>query len=444
MKIFLRYRHILLIATILSVLALWLSWALAAPSISNVSATPQLLRATGSASSIIRYNISEVSRVNVSIYDAGSTLVRTLVDATQTAGSKVTAWNGRVSAAPNATITAEGWYTYEINATSTSGSAMQQGTIYIDTSKPVISNLTATAEIPDTSTSCSISYDLSEDSSVTIGIYSSSNALVKMLVSRAAQSAGANTASWDGTDRFNNYVVDGAYTYRISAVDAARWTSTPVYGIATVDRQTPAIIFRDTSPDPFRPTGRSTMTIRYRLTETSRVKIQILDGAATIKAVFDATRTAGSQSVTWNGKDSTVPGALVPDKQYTIQLDATDTAGNVAPTITASVTIDTTKPTITLDSLAPDPFHPGGGALLGVSYTPSENVYVTVAIFTSSGSLVKTLLSNVFTPPGGGTAYWNGRGRNNAYVSAGTYRCKITAIDEAGNRQDYTSSFVVN
>ncbi|HCH00257.1 MAG TPA: hypothetical protein DE036_10990, partial [Actinobacteria bacterium] len=144
MRIFLGYRHILLIVTTLGVLALWLSWAFAAPSISNVSATPQLLRATVTASSVIRYNISEVSRVNVSIYDAGSTLVRTLVDATQTAGSKVTAWNGRVSAAPNATITAEGWYTYEINATSTSGSDMEQGTIYIDTSKPGISNLTAT------------------------------------------------------------------------------------------------------------------------------------------------------------------------------------------------------------------------------------------------------------------------------------------------------------
>ncbi|MDI6816520.1 MAG: FlgD immunoglobulin-like domain containing protein [Actinomycetota bacterium] len=444
MRIFLRYRHILLIVTILGVLALWLSWAFAAPSISNVSATPQLLRATGTASSIIRYNISEVSRVNVSIYDAGSTLVRTLVDATQTAGAKVTAWNGRVSAAPNATITAEGWYTYEINATSTSGSDMQQGTIYIDTSKPAISNLTATAEIPDTSTACSVSYDLSEDSSVTIGIYNSSNALVKMIASRAAQSAGTNTVSWDGTDRFNNYVVDGAYTYRISAVDAAHWISAPVSGIVTVDRETPAITLRDISPDPFKPTGRSTMTIRYKLTETSRLKIQILDGAATIKTVFDATRTAGSHSVTWNGKDGTVPGALVPDKQYAIQLNATDTAGNVAPTTTGSVTIDTTKPTITLDSLAPDPFQPGGGALLGVSYTPSENAYVTVAICSNSGSLVRPLISNVFTPPSGGTAYWNGRGRTNVYVSAGTYKCKITAIDEAGNRQDYTSSFVVN
>lgn len=320
---------------------------------------------------------------------------------------------------------------------------MQQGTIYIDTSKPTISNLTATAEIPDTGTACNISYDLSEDSSVTIGIYSSSNALVKTIASRAAQSAGANAISWDGTDRFNNYVMDGTYTYRISALDAARWTSTPVSGTVTVDRATPTITLLDICPDPFKPTGRSTTTIRYKITETSRVKIQVLDGATPVKTVLDATRTAGSHSATWNGKDNMVPSTLVPDMQYTIQLDATDTAGNAAPTAIGSVTIDTTKPTITLDSLAPDPYHPGGG-LLSISYTPSENVYVTIAIFTNSGSLVKTLLGNVFIPPIGNTAYWNGRGRTNIYVSAGTYNYKITATDESGNRQDYTGSFVVN
>jgi PKD repeat protein len=102
-----------------------------------------------------------------------------LIDGNQLVGNRLASWNGRIGAAPGAPLVAEGWYTYKISATGDFGTDAQQGTIYIDRSIPVISNAVATGEIPDAETTCSISYDLSENSLATVNIYTSSNILVR-------------------------------------------------------------------------------------------------------------------------------------------------------------------------------------------------------------------------------------------------------------------------
>jgi flagellar hook assembly protein FlgD len=95
--------------------------------------------------------------------------------------------------------------------------------VTIDTVAPSITNLAANPNPFSVTTDqhTTIGYTLSESASVTINIVDANNTTVKKLLVNAAQAAGANSLSWDGTDDSGSVVADGMYTITVSATDAA-------------------------------------------------------------------------------------------------------------------------------------------------------------------------------------------------------------------------------
>jgi flagellar hook assembly protein FlgD len=61
-----------------------------------------------------------------------------------------------------------------------------------------------------------ISYELSENSHVELKIYNTMGQEIRTLT-RAYQTAGYKSVSWDGKDNSGNYVSSGDYLYRIQA-----------------------------------------------------------------------------------------------------------------------------------------------------------------------------------------------------------------------------------
>ncbi len=70
-------------------------------------------------STTIRYQLPQVSRVNLNVYNTTGQLVKTLVDAVMSAGEKSVAWNGKSN---NGVNVASGVYFYQLQAAPTDGS----------------------------------------------------------------------------------------------------------------------------------------------------------------------------------------------------------------------------------------------------------------------------------------------------------------------------------
>ncbi|MBI3352409.1 MAG: hypothetical protein HY036_07505, partial [Nitrospirae bacterium] len=105
-----------------------------------------------------------------------------------------------------------------------------------------------------------------------------------------------------------------------------------------------------------------------------------------------------------------------------------------------SIILDTTRPVISGVSDSPDPFKPSRGQSTTIRFTVSDNLSVTcnvtVQIFNSSGTLVRTITKSGVSCPAGGAAssvIWDGKNGNGVLVRSGTYGYVIQAMDLATN-----------
>lgn len=408
--------------------------------ITGVSDGPDPFKATGTTNSTIRYTLSGPCQLSLRILDTTGTAVRTLFDASTTASSKSVTWNGKDD---SGTIVPDGLYTYKIDTTNTSGGALSAvGTITVDKTAPSLTGVSSAPNPLTSATTVTTSYTVSEPVKTTISIYTTGNTLVKILRSNVAETAGAHSVDWNGKNSSGTLVGDGMYRAKITAVDYVGFSAT-VIDTLTVDRSTPTITGVSDSPDPFKATGSNTTIIRYTVSETVRLSLKIFDSTGTaVRTLVDATATAGVKSSAWNGKDDS--GVLVPDGVYTYYIDATDTSGGAA-NVGGSITVDRTAPTISANSVSPNPFHPTGLNTMTVSYTLSEPCKVTVAVYNSSNILIKTLCSNVSLPAGANSITWDGRNSRNILITTpDTYIYKIIAVDGVGLTAQMPGVFTTN
>ncbi|GAH06422.1 unnamed protein product, partial [marine sediment metagenome] len=68
-----------------------------------------------------------------------------------------------------------------------------------------------------------------------------------------------------------------------------------------------------------------------------------------------------------------------------------------------------------------------------ISFTLSDNAYVTLKVFDESSVLVKTLLDGELLAVGGNSITWDGTDGSSALVSDGLYSYTIDAVDDLGN-----------
>lgn len=401
------------------------------PTITNVKDTADPFKVTGTSTSTISYMLSESAQVNVEILDAAGQSVRHLYTGQLTSGSKSVTWNGKDDAGA---LVADGTYTYQITAVDAAGKVALPaiGTITTDKTTPVISPFAVTSEPIDTTAggTAEIAYTLSEQAKVTVGVYNSSNTLVKTLVSSALQS-GSQTLTWDGKNSSGVLMGDGVYTIKVTATDLTGWVAAPVSAGVTVEGRAPQLTSVSDSPDPFRPTGTTTNTIRYTLSENAVVSVVVYDEAGQpVKKLYDAQTLAGSKSLTWNGKDES--GVIVASGTYTYRIAATDAFGKTAEA-SGTIFVDVTPPAVTDLMISENPFTPLGTNTTEIRYTLGESAKVTVAILNGSNTVIRTISSNLAQTAGSNAVLWNGKNSSNVLVTAGSYTVRVTAVDSVGN-----------
>ena len=339
-----------------------------------------------------------------------------------------------------------GTHAFAVRAYDTSGLSTTSAptSVTIDNSGPTIISpaVAPTAISPnadgyqDTAT---ITYSTAATCEHKVDVLNTSDVAVKTFSLYTSYPAGDFTVIWNGKDDSAVPVPDGQYTVRIRTRDALSRVTTATVPV-TVDR---VLDFTLRTPATISPNGDTffdTTAISYHLNGSATVTVAVEDLAgAVVRTVQAATpQSAGDYSgIVWDGKnDSSV---VVPDGQYTIRITAVSALGSIDVntrylTTPRLVTVDTTAPTITLDSITPQSWEPAGG-VLSVTFTPSEAGDAIVKIYEGTGSTgaVKTI-DQTIAVAGQTSVTWDGTTDAGPMVSPGTYTARVYYADKVANK----------
>ncbi len=337
---------------------------------SNINSNP--FAPTGSNTAQISYYISEKAYVTVKVLKNDGSLVKVLSgNVLKASGLNFAEWDGKDS---SGAIVPNGTYKYTIDATDlasltalpvsrsfTVGPGSAAG-LYI--SSPSAS---PNPFEPNGSNTTAISFDLSDNASVSVNIYDSNKNLVRNLAENQACSKGKNTIAWDGKNNNSSVVKGSNYTYEINASGLDGTLAKPVSGIITVKSTTTgddtgggtggdtgggtgnggqlSISSVSDSPDPFSPNGSNKAAVKFTLSKSASVSIKIYDkNSLLIKTITISSGVYGSNAAYWDGKND--KGVIVSDGVYSYTIDAVDASGYKASQVKGTITVDGTPPSI--------------------------------------------------------------------------------------------------
>ena len=330
------------------------STSVTAPNITNVYGTPTPFN-PNSENTRIYFTLDKTATVSVDVLDTNSNSIRNLANGTSlTAGTYYYEWNGRNS---SGNLVNDGTYRVRVNASNTAGSDTEYASVEVKTSTNGGSCDLVTSDYANPSTfnpnndSSLIYYTLSRTADVTVRIKDGSST-VRTLVDNDSLTSGSKISSWNGRDQDGDFVSNGTYTYEIRASvsgcsDDIETGSVYVTGSTDggYDNDWPSTnedLVRNLTVDPeiFQPLDGERATVRFNLSRSAELRVQILDGSRIVKSLRDtgsSKQSSGDYSYTWDGRDSS--GHLVSDKVYQVRVMADD--GNDTDTDRAFVELDT-------------------------------------------------------------------------------------------------------
>lgn len=220
------------------------------------------------------------------------------------------------------------------------GLVLSQSIAAADGATPVtLSALSASPAAGLAGAAVTISYTVSGDTSVTAGVYSSSNQMVDSLASGVATAAGAHTLAWDEIAQGGSQLQAGSYTITLSSTDAQGNVSTQSVPF-TVDPVAVADVSATT-------TGRyvgGIASVSYQLSGAADVTVTVKNsaGKAVQTLLNGKSEAAGTHSVSWN--EDTVSGSPVSTGSYRLTVASKDAAGDVSSGSTETTLTDGTAP----------------------------------------------------------------------------------------------------
>jgi flagellar hook assembly protein FlgD len=187
------------------------------------------------------------------------------------------------------------------------------------------------------------------------------------------------------------------------------------------------------SPNPFSPNGdgaNDATTIKATFNVVVSWTLQARNASGGLMRRWEG--NSSSLSVIWDGKSSL--GTKVPDGSYNLTLAGSGQSGISLTSKTIQVVVDTKPPTVMSISISPTSFSPRTGQTTKINYTLSESSYVTIKVYNSTGTLIRTLVNSALQTGGAKSVTWNGKTSSGTAVSTGTYTIKISVADKAGNK----------
>jgi len=257
---------------------------------------------------------------------------------------------------------------------------------------------------------------------------------------------GTYLVKWNGKDKYNEYVDEGPYTYKIHVtgsfgeetelgnVDVDYDGGPPSLGIA------PNITNDYATPSTFDPNTENT-AIKFTLNTDATVSVKVYDGSTLVDTVLTSDDLSGqSHSYTWDGRKSN--NDIAQPGTYTYKVTADNAYGDDEET--GLVTVDYTPnntvvaPIITNGYATPDTIDPSKGETMNIYYTLNTCAYVQAKVYdpTNNDEYVDTLQPYEYECAGEHFVVWDGRDSNGAIMHDGDYKIVVTANNSEGTDEE--------
>ncbi|MGG3017387.1 S8 family serine peptidase [Geobacillus stearothermophilus] len=144
-------------------------------------------------------------------------------------------------------------------------------------------------------------------------------------------------------------------------------------------------------------------------------------------------------SLSWDGKQDN--GAFVGSGAYTMVVQVSNGRETVAKTKQIKV-VDSVVPSIQLSSSTVS-FSPKAKGKVSIPFALNKKASVTAQVYDSKNKLVKTIWSNKWLSGGKQTLVWDGKNASGKLLPDGTYRLKLSAVDDKKRKAAARSLSVV-
>jgi subtilisin family serine protease len=243
---------------------------------------------------------------------------------------------------------------------------------------------------------------------------------------------GERTLAWDGRDDAGTRVADGDYRFAIRGMAPG---GIPIEILRSV-AVSAALVSARATPSAISPNGdgrADRTTAAYVLRAAATVTVAVSDAAGrTVRTLASGPRTAGSASVSWDGRRSAAAGSpLVADGTYAIVVSATTASGTWAIAVPVIVSIRG----VAVTGVAASPVFPfvdGYRDRAAITYTQAGTATATVYVYPSTSTKALRALPQGRRAKGKVTASWDGRDAAGRVVAAGTYRVRVRTVDAGG------------
>ncbi|WP_445487766.1 S8 family serine peptidase [Niallia sp. 03133] len=262
--------------------------------------------------------------------------------------------------------------------------------------------------------------ELPEDAAVTAYIQTDKGSSRKKLTNKKPAKAGKTTFRWNGKNDKNDFVEEGNYYYYYEIFDKAG-NSIRKKGASFIvqDWQKPSLILNNVNYD--KTSGE--LLIPYTASKSGIIHVELSKDKKTVNMLEKET-SAGSQTITWNGKDK--DGNTAEDGKYEIKMTMIDSY-HQSITKTAIVAVGSTP--ITLEAPATVQYNSEYVAekAAEVFYKLSKDADVTIKIFDTYSNLVKTIQDHALVHGGVNSFSWDGKDNDGYWGMDNSFTYEITA-----------------
>lgn len=144
-------------------------------------------------------------------------------------------------------------------------------------------------------------------------------------------------------------------------------------------------------------------------------------------------------SISWDGKQDN--GAFVGQGTYTVVVQVSNGRESVIRTKQIKV-VDNVVPAIQL-STSTVSFSPKAKGKVSIPFTLNKKAKVTAQVYDSKNKIVKTIANNQSFSGGTSTFVWDGKNTSGKLMPDGTYRLKVSAVDDQKRKSAVRSQSVV-